>query len=51
MSAAILPASPAADSLRRKRFTRGEVDRMMELGIFDGQSGYTEDPHSRHNRM
>jgi Uma2 family endonuclease len=37
MSAAILPASSAADSLRRKRFTRGEVDRMLELGIFDGQ--------------
>jgi Uma2 family endonuclease len=37
MSAAILPASPAADSLRRKRFTRLEFDRMMELGIFDGQ--------------
>jgi len=37
MSAAILPASPAADSLRRKRFTRSEVDRMLELGIFDGQ--------------
>lgn len=37
MSAAILPASPAADSLRRKRFTRREVDRMLELGIFDGQ--------------
>lgn len=30
---AILPA----DSLRRKRFTRIEVDRMQELGIFDGQ--------------
>jgi Uma2 family endonuclease len=37
MSAAIVPASPAADSLRRKRFTRSEVDRMQELGIFDGQ--------------
>jgi Uma2 family endonuclease len=37
MSAAILPASLATDSLRRKRFTRGEVDRMQELGIFDGQ--------------
>jgi Uma2 family endonuclease len=37
MSAATLPVSPAADSLRRKRFTRGEVDRMQELGIFDGQ--------------
>ena len=37
MSAAILPASPAADSLRRKRFTRSEVDRMLELGILDGQ--------------
>ena len=37
MSTAILPASPAADSLRRKRFNRGEVDRMQELGIFDGQ--------------
>jgi Uma2 family endonuclease len=37
MSAAILPASSAADSLRRKRFTRSEVDRMQELGIFDGQ--------------
>jgi hypothetical protein len=33
MSAAILPA----DSLRRKRFTRSEVDRMLEIGIFDGQ--------------
>jgi Uma2 family endonuclease len=33
MSAAILPA----DSLRRKRFTRNEVDRMQELGIFDRQ--------------
>jgi Uma2 family endonuclease len=37
MSAAILPASPGADSPRRKRFTRAEVDRMQELGIFDGQ--------------
>jgi Uma2 family endonuclease len=37
MSAAILPASPAADSLRRKRFTRSEIDRMLELGLFDGQ--------------
>jgi Uma2 family endonuclease len=37
MSAAILPAPPAADSLRRKRFTRSEVDRMLEIGIFDGQ--------------
>jgi Uma2 family endonuclease len=37
MSGAILPASPAADSLRRKRFTRSEVDRMVALGIFDGQ--------------
>lgn len=37
MSAAILPVSPAADSLRRKRFTRREVERMLELGIFDGQ--------------
>jgi Uma2 family endonuclease len=37
MSAAILPASPAADSLRRKRFTRSEVDRMLEIGILDGQ--------------
>jgi hypothetical protein len=33
MSAAILPA----DSLRRKRFRRSEVDRMRELGILDGQ--------------
>ena len=32
MSAAILP-----DSLRRKRFTRSEVDHMQELGIFDGR--------------
>jgi Uma2 family endonuclease len=37
MSAAILPTSLAADSLRRKRFTRREVDRMLELGIFDDQ--------------
>jgi Uma2 family endonuclease len=37
MSAAILPASPDTDSLRRKRFKRNEVDRMLELGIFDGQ--------------
>jgi Uma2 family endonuclease len=37
MSAAILRAPPAADSLRRKRFTRSEVDRMQEIGIFDGQ--------------
>jgi Uma2 family endonuclease len=37
MSDAILPVSPAADSLRRKRFTRSEVDRVQELGIFDGQ--------------
>jgi hypothetical protein len=37
MSAAILPASPAVDSLRRKRFTRLEVDRMSELGLLDGQ--------------
>jgi Uma2 family endonuclease len=34
MSTAILPAD---DSLRRKRFTRNEVDSMQELGIFDGQ--------------
>jgi Uma2 family endonuclease len=37
MSAAILPASPAADSLRRKRFKRSEFDRIQELGLFDGQ--------------
>ena len=37
MPAAILPASTVADSLRRKRFTRGEVDRMLETGILDGQ--------------
>jgi Uma2 family endonuclease len=37
MPAAILPAFPATDSLRRKRFTRPEVERMLELGIFDGQ--------------
>jgi Uma2 family endonuclease len=37
MSAAILPVSPAADSLRRKRFRRSEFDRMQELGLFDGQ--------------
>jgi Uma2 family endonuclease len=36
MSAAILPVSPASDSLRRKRFTRREVERMLELSIFDG---------------
>jgi hypothetical protein len=36
MSGAILPALPA-DLLRRKRFTRTEVDRMQQLGIFDGQ--------------
>ncbi|HWF10891.1 MAG TPA: Uma2 family endonuclease [Bryobacteraceae bacterium] len=36
MSAAILPAPPAADSLRRKRFTRAEVDRLLELGFFNG---------------
>jgi len=37
MSAAILPAAPAADSLRRKRFRRSEFDRMLELGLLDGQ--------------
>jgi hypothetical protein len=37
MSAAILPVSPGADLLRRKRFTRSEVDRMLEIGILDGQ--------------
>jgi Uma2 family endonuclease len=37
MSTAILPAFPAVDSLRRKRFTRSEFDRMQELGLFDGQ--------------
>jgi Uma2 family endonuclease len=37
MSAAILPASPPADALRRKRFRRSEFDRMLELGLFDGQ--------------
>jgi Uma2 family endonuclease len=37
MSAAILPAPPASDTLRRKRFTRSEVDRMQELGFFEGQ--------------
>jgi Uma2 family endonuclease len=37
MSAAILPVFPAGDSLRRKRFSRREVDRMQELGIIDGQ--------------
>lgn len=37
MSAAILPASPTADLLRRKRFTRSEFDRMLELGLFEGQ--------------
>jgi Uma2 family endonuclease len=37
MSAAILPAPPANDEPRRKRFTRSEVDRMQELGFFEGQ--------------
>ncbi len=37
MSAAILPVSPPGDSLRRKRFTRREFDRMVEISIFDGQ--------------
>jgi hypothetical protein len=37
MATAILPAAQVADSLRRKRFRRSEVDRMLELGILDGQ--------------
>ena len=37
MSAVILPAPPGADEPRRKRFTRSEVDRMQELGFFEGQ--------------
>ena len=36
-SAVILPALPASDSPRRKRFTRREVERMLEFGIVDGQ--------------
>lgn len=36
MSAAILPAPPAADAVRRKRFTRGEVNRLLEIGFFNG---------------
>lgn len=44
MSAEILPASPAADSLRPKR--------MRELGIFDGQiceliDGEKNPPHAQ----
>src|SRR5260221_10936038 len=37
MSTAILPAPPATDSLRRKTFTRNEVERMENIGIFDEQ--------------
>ena len=38
MSAAVqLLPPPASDSLRRKRFTREEVDRLLEIGFFDGQ--------------
>jgi hypothetical protein len=37
MSAAILPAPPATDTLRRKRFSRCEVERMQELGFFEGE--------------
>ncbi len=37
MSAAILPALPVADSLRYKRFTRTEIEHMLDLGLFDGQ--------------
>ena len=37
MPAATLLPPQAADTIRRKRFTRAEVDRMLELGMFDGQ--------------
>lgn len=36
MSAAILPAPPAADSVRRRRFTRVEVNQLLEIGFFNG---------------
>ncbi len=35
-TASVLPP-PVPDTIRRKRFTRSEVDRMLQLGIFDGQ--------------
>jgi Uma2 family endonuclease len=33
---AILPP-PSADNITRKRFTRDEVERMLDAGLFDGQ--------------
>ena len=36
-AAALLPPSPASDSLRHKRFTREEFDRLLDIGFFDGQ--------------
>src|SRR5689334_6368710 len=38
MSAAIVPPFEAAPvDLPRKRFTRGDVERMMAAGVFEGQ--------------
>lgn len=37
MSAAILLPPTVTDTLRRKHFTRTEVERLLELGFFDGQ--------------
>ena len=37
MSAAHLPPPTTIDEPRRKRFTRAEVERMLEGGLFEGQ--------------
>jgi len=37
MSAALLPPFLTPEALPRKRFTRQEVERLMESGVFDGQ--------------
>ena len=37
MPAATLPAPTTNDALPRKQFTRAEVERMMDLGLFAGQ--------------
>jgi Uma2 family endonuclease len=37
MALSILQPPAASDELPRKRFTRAEVERMMDIGLFEGQ--------------
>src|SRR5437763_12553274 len=37
MAAHVLPPQTATGELRKKRFTRCDVERMLEAGIFEGQ--------------